>query len=210
MDVRLRFAWRMVLLACLVALASLTVMAFTAEAQPPPPPGPTDTPSAPPTPEPPAPVPQPDEVKEGPPVKYLGQAAQPTGPMPSKFKLGECAVVVRPPSLGLHEEATFGAAFVRGVPLGEQVRVLEGPIGSDTLWWWKFKAADGKVGWGVGDYADPSKGPCVSAGLSIFDLGKIPATGAGGWILPGLALAVLLIGVAVARRRTARAVVRKD
>jgi len=61
----------------------------------------------------------------------------------------------------------------------QPVRVLGGPIGYDDLWVVKFRTPDGKTAWSVGDYAEPSAGPCVGGG-TVLNLGNLPLTGVGG------------------------------
>ena len=143
-------------------------------------------------------------------IKYKGIALVPEGPAPAKFTINGCAQAVRPDKLNLNEEPGFGGAYVQVVGVGQQVRVLAGPVGADGLWWWKFRSPEGKVGWGVGDYAEPSIAPCVEASGSPQSLGGLPLTGAGsGWLIPGVILAALLIVVAVWRRRRAHVTVDK-
>jgi len=170
---------------------------------PTPPPPPTNTPSPPPPPGPAAPG-------AGPVIKYKGTSLVPEGPLPAKFTINGCAQVVQPDKLNLNEEPGFGGAHVQVVGVGQQVRVLAGPVGADGLWWWKFRSPEGKVGWGVGDYAEPSIAPCVEASGPLKALGSLPLTGAGsGWLIPGVILAALLIVVAVWRRRRAHVTVDK-
>jgi len=209
-------------LVCFIALATLALGPSAVEAgngrmQPPPPPPPTDTPSAPPPPPtntpsapPPPPPAGPSAPGAGPVVKYKGTSLVPEGPAPAKFTLNGCAQVVRADKLDLNEEPGFGGAHVQVVGVGQQVRVLAGPVGADGLWWWKFRSPEGREGWGVGDYAEPSIAPCVEAKGSLKSLGGLPLTGAGsGWLIPGVILAALLIVVAVLRRRRAPVTVDK-
>jgi len=215
-NVRQGFA---LVLVCLMALAVLASAPSAVEAgngqfyvQPPPPP--TNTPSGPPpppgeTPSPPPP-PGPAAPGAGPVIKYKGTSLVPEGPLPTKFTINGCAQVVRPDKLNLNEEPGFGGAYVQVVGVGQQVRVLAGPVGADGLWWWKFRSPEGRVGWGVGDYAEPSIAPCVEASGPLKSLGGLPLTGAGsGWLIPGVILAALLIMVAVVRRRRAQVTVDK-
>ena len=224
--------WRglALVLVCFIALAALASDPSAVEAgngrlymQPPPPPPPTDTPSAPPPPPtntpgaPPPPItvtpnvpppPGPSAPGAGPVIKYKGTSLVPEGPAPTKFTINGCAQVVRPPDLNLNEKPGFGEAYVQGVGVGQQVRVLAGPVGADGLWWWKFRSPEGREGWGVGDYAEPSIAPCVAASGAPKSLGGLPLTGAGsGWLIPGVILAALLIVVAVLRRRRAQVTV---
>jgi len=112
--------------------------------------------------------------------------------------------------LNLNEEPGFGGGHVQIVGVGQQVRVLAGPVGADGLWWWKFRSPEGREGWGVGDYAEPSVAPCVAASGASKSLGGLPLTGAGsGWLIPGVILAALLIVVAILRRRRALVTVDK-
>jgi len=135
--------------------------------------------------------------KEGP----SGVQLVPPGVPPAKFKIGSCAQVVRPSGLDLFTGVGFDSGYLIGVPVSQQVRVLAGPVGADNLWWWQFRSPDGKNGWGVSDYAEPSAGPCVGGG-SVLSLGSLPLTGAGmGWLIPGVVLALILIVAAVLRRR---------
>jgi len=216
-------------LVCFMTLAVFApgpsaVEAGNGRMQPPPPPPPTDTPGAPPPPPtdtpgappppptntPSAPPPGPSAPGAGPVIKYKGTSLVPQGPAPTKFTINGCAQVVRPPELNLNEKPGFGEAYVQGVAVGQQVRVLAGPVGSDGLWWWKFRSPEGREGWGVGDYAEPSTAACVAASGPLKSLGSLPLSGAGsGWLIPGVILAALLIVVAVLRRRRAPVTVDK-
>ena len=194
-------------LVCFVALIALASSLSAVEAgngqfymQPPP--GETATPTR---------SPGPSAPGADPVIKYKGTALVPEGPPPTKFTINGCAQVVRPDKLNLNEEPGFGGAYVQVVGVGQQVRVLAGPVGADGLWWWKFRSPEGRVGWGVGDYAEPSIAPCVEASGPLKSLGGLPLTGAGsGWLIPGVILAALLIVVAVVRRHRAQVTVDKD
>ena len=123
---------------------------------------------------------------------------------PWKFQLDTCARVVRPTGLDLNNEPGFDASFVETVGPEYQVAVLKGPERRNGLWWWQFRAPDGRVGWGVADYAEPSAGPCVAAPLppspapapkpvvapsptaKVPSASVLPITGVGGgWLIPG-------------------------
>jgi uncharacterized membrane protein len=104
--------------------------------------------------------------------------------------------------MDLFDAPGFGSGYIQVVSANQQVRVLGGPIGYDNLWWWKFRTPDGKNGWSVGDYAEPSAGPCVGGG-TVLDLGKLPLTGVGGGgLMVGGMLVVILIVAGVLRRKT--------
>ena len=125
----------------------------------------------------------------------------PGGPPPTKFKLNGCAKVVRPDGLDLFESPGFDSGYMLSVSVNQQVRVLGGPVGYDSLWWWQFRTPNGKNGWGVGDYADPSSGPCVAGG-TVLNLGSLPLTGVGGGgLIVASVLVVVLIVAGVLRRR---------
>ena len=131
-----------------------------------------------------------------------GPLAIPPGTAPTKFKLNSCAKVVRPSGLDLFVSPGFDSGYMQAVGVDQPVRVLGGPIGYDNLWWWKFRTPDGKDGWSVGDYAEPSAGPCVG-GSTVLNLGNLPLTGVGGGGLAvGGVLVVVLIVAGVLRRRT--------
>jgi len=109
--------------------------------------------------------------------------------------------VVRPNGLDLFESPGFDSGYLQSVGVDQQVRVLGGPVGADNLWWWQFRSPEGKTGWGVGDQAEPSTGPCV-AGSTVLNLGSLPRTGvAGGGLIAAGVFAIVLIVAGVLRRR---------
>lgn len=221
---RSHIAW-LIPLALLACLAASAIAAGPAPAQASPPlqfstptePGPTTVPTEPPPtpPEPPTPPgPIPTDTPGGPPVPPApgtgskrqrgggpaGALAVPEGPAPTKFGANGCAVVVRPPALSLHESPGFESPFLLDVAVGDSARVIGGPVGFDNLWWWQFRAPGGQVGWGVGDYADPSSGPCV-APVAASVTGKIPKAGLESqWPIAAALLALLMLVVMVLRR----------
>ncbi len=184
----------------------------------PPPPPPTNTPPGPPPPPPtntpPGPPPPPATQPAGgaPRTKSggVGPQAIPPGPTPSKFAANRCADVVRPDALNLYENPGFDSAFVAAVPVGQRVRVLAGPVGFSNLWWWRFRAPGGQVGWGVGDYAEASTGACISsAGTTVS--GAVPKTGleVQGLFVAGI-LAVVMLAAMVYRRLAGKAAAGKN
>jgi hypothetical protein len=129
--------------------------------------------------------------------------AVPSGPPPAKFKLNSCAKVVRPSGLDLFESPGFDSGYLQLIGVNQQLRVLGGPVGSDNLWWWQFRTPDGKNGWSVADYAEPSSGPCVAGG-TVLNLGNLPLTGVGGGglIVAGVLVVVLIVAGALRRHRS--------
>jgi len=123
--------------------------------------------------------------------------------------VGRYVYVVKPQGIALGVAPGFDMAHVQMALAGDQLCVIDGPVYVDTLWWWKFRTANGAEGWGISDGVALAGGQCLVAVSALTSTpaarrtGALPNTGADLILLwAGVASVCLLLLVGLVRRRS--------